>query len=154
MISIIGIGNPVLKDDAVGLRVAEIAAEELKAKGIEVKLELMTTTDFDVIGKLLGVKKAVVVDGILGENPGSVRVIKADELSPKISFSGTHSLTLATSIKLGYELFGEEMPEELVIVAVEVEDPYTFSTECSDSVKKAIPLAVKKVVEIVENWIS
>ncbi len=154
MISVIGIGNPVLKDDAVGLKVAEIAAEELKAKGIEVKLELMTTTDFDVIGKLLGVKKAVVVDGILGESPGNVRVIKADELNPKISFSGTHSLTLATSIRLGYELFGEEMPEELVIVAVEVEDPYTFSTECSEIVKKAIPLAVKKVVEIVESWIS
>ncbi len=154
MIAIVGIGNPILKDDSVGLKVAEIAAKDLKKRKIEVKLELLSTTDFDVIGKLLGVKKAVIVDGILGENPGKIHTLKLEDLNPKLSFSGTHSLTLSTSIKLGYELFRDEMPEEIVIVAIEVEDPYSFGKECTKSVEKAIPLAVEKVKEIIESWIQ
>ncbi len=152
-IVIVGVGNPILRDDSVGLKVAERAAKELAEKGIAVNLELMTTTDFDIIGKITGYDGAVIVDGIVGEEPGKVRVMTLDDFKPSVSFSGSHSLTLPTSLKVGYELFGEEMPGKLAIVAVGVEDPYTFDTECTERVKSAIPDAVKKVVSIVEGWL-
>ncbi len=149
MVVLIGVGNPILRDDSVGLKVAERAAKILRERGINVRLELMTTTDFDVIAKLLGEDRAVIVDGMIGENPGKIHVFSLEDFNPKLSFSGTHSLSLPTSIKLGYELFGDEMPDEITIVAVEVEDPYTFGRECTEKVERAIPEAVKKVVEII-----
>ena len=152
-IVVVGVGNPILRDDSVGLKVAERAAEELRKRGIDVHLELMTTTDFDVISKISGYDCAVIVDGLLGDEPGKIRVMNLEDFGPSLSFSGSHSLSLPTSLKIGYELFGEEMPEKLAIVAIEVEDPYTFSTECTEKVERAIPSAVKKVVEIVEGWI-
>ncbi len=152
-IVVVGVGNPILRDDSVGLKVAERAVKELQERGIDVHLELMTTTDFDVIGKIAGFDGAVIVDGIIGGEPGKVRVMALEDFNPSISFSGSHSLSLPTSLKIGYELFGDEMPEKLAIVAVEVEDPYTFSTECTERVEKAIPLAVKKVVDVVRSWL-
>jgi len=142
---ILGIGNPFLKDDSVGIRVAEM----LKGR-VDADIEVLTTTDFDVIGKLLGYDKAIIVDGIkTGKEPGTVHVLSVDNLFVSYKFSGSHSLDLATSIKIGYELFGDEMPKEIKIVAIEVED-VDFGYECSESVKKAIP----KAVEIITKELS
>lgn len=142
---VIGIGNPFLKDDSVGLRVAE----EIKNR-FDVDVDFLTNTDFDIINKILGYDLAIIIDAIKCKSqPGRIHILSVDDLFKGYNFSGTHSIDLATSIKIGYEIFDKEMPSDVKIVAVEVED-INFGYECSESVKKAIP----KAVEVVENLLK
>ncbi len=143
---VIGIGNPYLSDDSVGLRVAE----ELRGK-VEADVDFLTSTDFDVVGKILGYDRAIIVDAIKKINEaGKIHILNVDDLFVSYKFSGSHSLDLATSIKIGYEIFGDEMPKDIKIVAIEVEN-IDFGYDCSEKVKEAIPRAVEIVKRLIES---
>ncbi|KUK41124.1 MAG: Hydrogenase maturation protease [Clostridia bacterium 62_21] len=142
---VVGIGNPVLRDDSVGIRVAQ------HFEGL-VDTEILMTTDFKVLDKLLGYERAIIIDGVrLGQEPGTVLEFDVDDVFFTYTFSGTHNLSLPTTLKIGYELFGDEMPREIRIIAVEVEDVTTFGTECTPAVEAAIPEAVERVKRYLEN---
>lgn len=142
---VVGIGNPVLKDDSVGIKVAR------HFEGL-VDTEILMTTDFKVLDKLLGYERAIIVDGVrLGQEPGTVLEFDVDDVFFTYTFSGTHNLSLPTTLKIGYELFGDEMPREIRIIAIEVEDVTTFGTECTPAVEAAIPGAVERVKRYLEN---
>jgi len=136
---VLGIGNPVLTDDAVGIKVAR------HFEGV-VDTEILMTTDFKVLDKLLGYDRAIIVDGVrLGDAPGTVREFTPDDLFYTHTFSGTHNLSLPTTLKIGYELFGPEMPREIKIVTVEVADATSFGRECTPEVAAAVPEAVSRI---------
>jgi len=136
---VIGIGNPVLRDDSVGIKVAR------QFEGL-VDVEILMATDFKVLDKLLGYERAIIVDGVrLGNEPGTVLEFGAGDLFFTATFSGTHNLSLPTTLKIGYDLFGAEMPKEIKIIAVEIEDATTFSRECTPAVAAAIPAAAERV---------
>ncbi|MGQ9498086.1 MAG: hydrogenase maturation protease [Desulfotomaculales bacterium] len=142
---VVGIGNPVLKDDSVGIKVAQ------HFEGL-VDTEILMTTDFKVLDKLLGYERAIIIDGVrLGQEPGTVLEFGVDDVFFTYTFSGTHNLSLPTTLKIGYELFGDEMPQEIRIIAIEVDDVTTFGTECTPAVEAAIPEAVERVKRYLEN---
>jgi hydrogenase maturation protease len=136
---ILGIGNPVLRDDSVGIMVAGHFAGR-------VDTEILTTTGFDILGKLLGYDRAVIVDGIrAGREPGTVLELDPQDIFGGADFTGTHNLGLGATLDLGYRIFGAEMPAQIRIVAVEVEDTTTFGTGCTAAVAAAVPEAVERV---------
>ncbi|MHB8985125.1 MAG: hydrogenase maturation protease [Eubacteriales bacterium] len=133
---VVGIGNPVLTDDSVGIKVAQQFSEH-------VDTELLMCTDFKVLDKILGYERAVIVDGVcLGNKPGTVLEFDVEDLYFTDAFSGTHNLSLPGTIKIGYRLFSEEMPKEIKIIAVEIDDATTFGKDCTPAVAAAIPVAV------------
>ncbi|MEW6173853.1 MAG: hydrogenase maturation protease [Bacillota bacterium] len=136
---VVGIGNPVLSDDSVGIKVAQ------HFEGV-VDTEILMTTDFKVLDKILGYDKAIIVDGVrLGNAPGTVLEFDAEDLLFTTTFSGTHNIGLSTTLNIGYRLFADEMPKKIKIVAVEVKDVTTFGKECTPLVEAAIPKAVEHV---------
>jgi len=142
---VIGIGNPVLRDDSVGIKVAR------QFEGL-VDTEILMATDFKVLDKILGYERVIIVDGVrLGNEPGTVLEFNADDLFFTATFSGTHNLSLPTTIKIGYELFGAEMPKEIKIIAIEIEDAATFGRECTPAVAAAIPEAAERVRRYLES---
>lgn len=137
---VLGIGNPVLTDDSVGLAVARHFAGRP-----DVVTEMLTTTGFDVLGKILGFDRAVIVDGIRsGRRPGTVLELEPGDLGGG-AFSGTHNLGLGATLAMGYRFFAGEMPAQIRIVAVEVADTTTFGTVCTAAVAAAVPEAVAAV---------
>ena len=139
---VVGIGNPIMGDDSVGIRVVE----ELK-KEVEVDTAILTTTTFEVLDKILGYDKAIIVDGIKsGNEPGTIYELTVDDVFYTYSFTNTHNLSLATTLKLGYLIFPEKMPKSIKLIAIEVENT-DFGRDCSPKVKDAIP----KVVEMIKK---
>jgi len=139
---VVGIGNPIMGDDSVGIRVVE----ELK-KEVEVDTAILTTTTFEVLDKIMGYDKAIIVDGIKsGNEPGTIYELTVDDVFYTYSFTNTHNLSLATTLKIGYLIFPEKMPKYIKLIAVEVEN-IDFGKDCSPKVKNAIP----KVVEMIKK---
>lgn len=136
---VIGIGNPFLSDDSVGIKVAQAF------EGI-VDTEVVMATDLKVIDKIIGYERAIIVDGIKsGTEPGTIFELSVDELFSGYHFCGTHNLSLPATLKIGYEIFGEEMPREIKIIGIEVEDINTRSEKCTPKVEAAITQAIETV---------
>ncbi len=135
---IIGIGNPNFKDDGVGLKIVE------HFEGDVDKVTLLNI-GFNLIDSLLGYDKAVIVDGVkTGKEPGSIIEFNVDFWG-NVYASGTHNFSIFEIIRIGYSVFPDEMPKEIKIIGVEVEDVETLSRQCSPSVESAIPEAVSKI---------
>jgi len=128
-----------MADDSVGIKVAEAL------EGV-VDIKILTTTDFNIIDAVLGYDRAVIVDGVkTGHEPGTIIEMNIDQIYSNYRFSGTHNLSLATSLKIGYDLFGDEMPRDIRIIGIEVEDIENFGKGCTPKVEASITPAVEMV---------
>ncbi len=149
--AVIGIGNPNRGDDGIGKRVIEVL-EKLKAKGEfkDVELVHLLSSDLKLLDYLLGKNRVIIVDAIkAGFSPGEI--IEINPLEDEIKFchaSGTHSLSVFEVLKIGYEFFKDEMPDELRIIGVEVEKEGFWERELSPVVEKAL----WKVVEFLRRF--
>lgn len=142
---VLGIGNPFMADDSVGIRIAEALEGAVDTK-------ILTTTDFNIIDAVLGYERAIIVDGVkTGNEPGTIIELSRDQIFSSYRFSGTHNLSLATSLQIGYNIFGDEMPKDIKIVGVEVEDIENFGKGCTPKVEAAIAPAIGMVRNYLES---
>jgi hydrogenase maturation protease len=65
-----------------------------------------------------------------------------------LEFSGTHNLHLGAALHLGYRLFKEEMPREIKVFAVEVQDAVNFGMHCTPAVEAAINMVVDRIKDL------
>lgn len=139
---VVGIGNPNFKDDGVGLKIAE------QLEGM-VDTVMLLNISFQIIDSILGYDRAVIVDGVkAGGEPGTILEFTTDYWN-NIYASGTHNFSIFEILRIGYSLFPDEMPKEIKIIGVEVEDVDILSRECSPKVAAAIPEAVAKIKEYI-----
>lgn len=146
-IVLVGIGNPNFKDDGVGYKVVE------SLKGIKgVETVCLLSTDLKVLDVILNSDLAIIVDGIKTGilEPGTIVEIEPLKSFEKVYASGTHSLSLFEVIRIGYQIFPEDMPKEIKIIGIEVEEVDQFDRECSPKVQQAIP----KVIEKIKNYLA
>lgn len=143
---IVGLGNPILSDDGVGIKVAGAVRKLLAgAPGIEVVeayaggLRLMEA--------LSGYRSAVIVDALTsGDFPaGSVVRIGALEGRATRNLLSSHNGDLACALRLGREL-GLCLPERIEVIGIEAADVESFSEELSEAVAAALPEAVAAVL--------
>ncbi len=138
---VVGIGNPILRDDSVGVRVVE----ELQ-KVMDIDTAISPTTGFEILDIILGYDRAIIVDAIsTGGEPGTIYELSVDDLDTT-PLLNTHSIPLAITIKLGYTIFGDRMPKDIKIFAIEAED-LGIGDSCSSKVGNAIPKVVKKIMD-------
>lgn len=137
---IIGIGNPNFKDDGVGLKIVE-AFENIT------DIVKLLNISFELIDSMLGYDKAIIVDGVkTGKEPGSIIEFNTDYWG-NVYASGTHNLSIFELIRIGKSIYPDEMPKEIKIIGVEVEDVETLTRQLSPSVEAAIPEAVSRIKE-------
>ncbi|MDQ7833308.1 MAG: hydrogenase maturation protease [Desulfovibrionaceae bacterium] len=141
---VMGIGNPLLSDDRAGIEVVE----RLEKDGIDVATEAVFTVGFEVLDKILGYDRAYIVDAcVLGQKPGTIHEVSVEDIFTTPLLSGSHAMTLGTTLKTGMMVFGDEMPKELRIILIEAETPTEFSNVCTPAVHIAIEKTVVRIKE-------
>jgi hydrogenase maturation protease len=157
---VIGLGNPILTDDGVGVKVA-YELERFFGPNIP---ENLTITEASVGGLrlmelMIGYDKVILIDAIMtrgDDKPGSIHRMTLDdlrEISPTQHSASAHDTTLVTAIDAGRSM-GFHLPKYFSIFAVEVEKVLDFSEESTPAVAAAIPkvtAAVLKEIEILLN---
>ncbi len=147
---ILGIGNPILSDDGVGIHVVKALKKEKLPENVKVKEAGLA--GLSIIDMIIGYDQLILVDAIKANGePGTIYELSVEDLSslPFLHFSSTHEADFLTALEVGKKLFPEKMPKDITIFAIEVEDITTFSEECTPKVKEAIP----KIVEIIKTRI-
>ena len=139
-----GIGNPMLKDDRAGIEVAERIAATVP----EVATEVIYGVGFEVNDKIMGYDDVVIVDAAkMGHPAGTILQVTVEDIFSDHQLASSHAVTLGSTLKVGYELFPEEMPERLRIFLIEAEDYFEFTRDCSPAVTIAVETLVRQFQE-------
>lgn len=144
---IIGLGNPLVSDDSVGLRVVE-RLKPLLADRHDVEVSEDHWGGLRLMERMIGFDRAIVVDAIqTGAAPGTIHLLTPEGIATQRSASA-HDVNLATALEFGRGA-GAHLPanSRIQLVGIEAADTLTFSEECTPEVEAAIPLAVEAVLK-------
>lgn len=139
---LMGMGNPILTDDAIGVRLARdlgfVLADDWP---VEVKEEC-SVGGLNLLDFLEGYEQAIVFDAIhtTDGEPGQTYHFTAEALEPTLNLSNVHDANFATALELGRRL-GHKLPEnrDIHVFAVEVFDDLTFGVGLSEPLAEAYP---------------
>ena len=154
---IIGMGNPILTDDAVGVRLATDVQSALCGRtDVDVVTEC-SVGGLNLLGYLEGYRQAVILDAIRtrGGEPGTCYRFTAAELWSTTHMCNIHDANFATALALGRTL-GQPLPrdEDIHVFAVEVLDDLTFGTELSPVLARAYPACRRLVLDGVRDLLG
>jgi len=146
---ILGCGNTLMGDDGVGIRVIEKLQEMKLPESIEI-------IDAGVGGMAIlswieDADKVIIVDAVQtgNEPPGTVYMFTDKELPPSDMFMlSLHDLNLVDTINVGRVV--QKMPDEIVIIGVEVKRVAEFTKELTPEVEGAIPEVIDLVLKELE----
>jgi hydrogenase maturation protease len=146
-ILIIGLGNPLVTDDSVGLRVVE-HLKPLLADRHDVEVSEDHWGGLRLMERMIGFDRAIVVDAIqTGAPPGTIHLLTPDGIPTQRSASA-HDVNLATALEFGRRA-AARLPENsrIQLVGIEAADTLTFGEQCTPAVQAAIPRAVEAVLK-------
>jgi hydrogenase maturation protease len=142
---VIGLGNPILTDDGVGVKVAyEIEKELVDEMREYVDVTEVSAGGLRLMEAMVGYDRVILIDAILHQNgnrPGKISRMTLDDLrriSPTQHSASAHDTTLVTALDAGREL-GLSLPDDIIIFAIDVENVMDFSEEPTPDVASAIP---------------
>jgi len=150
-IVVIGLGSPIMCDDAVGLKVSE-AVEALGLPDVDTLQEAVG--GLDIIPMVSGYRYAVIVDAIqTGEyEPGTVLIFDPESFDCTVADVPAHDVNLATAIKMGRQMDNSVMPAVIKFVAIEVADLRTVSEEMTPKVAAAVDPAKNAVLHLLAGF--
>ena len=134
---IVGLGNDLLADDAVGILVARRLKEQLTDECIDV-VEC-SAHGLAILDLFIDYDRAILVDALVtGKHPpGTIVEIPVDTLrsvpNPSPHFAGVPEM-IALARRLGVNY-----PAEFHILGVEVADPFTLGGDLHPAVQAALP---------------
>lgn len=151
---IIGLGNPILTDDGVGVKVAfELERIVDLASHPEITITEASAGGLRLMESILGYDKVVLIDAYYLKpettTPGKVHKLSLDDLrsvTPTQHSTSAHDTSLVIALDAA-ESMGYSIPTEFSIYAVEVENILDFSETPTPAVAKAIPTVVSLIID-------
>lgn len=144
---LLGIGNPILKDDGVGIHVVRELKKQLKG----VDCEEASVSGLELVELFKGYDRVVMVDAIKTDKgkPGRVYKLTIDDI-PTLHGISPHDTDFKTAIEFGRRFIGG-MPEKIDIYGVEVKNVTEFGEDLTPDVRRSIPIVIEKIRKDIEN---
>jgi len=150
-ILVLGLGNDILGDDAVGL----LAARRLRAS-LPASVDVLESAGggLDLLDLLEGYGRALILDAIAtGEHPpGTLLEFSAADFQ-KVIAPSPHFAGLPELLQMARQLT-IPFPETISVLACEVADSYQIREGLSPSADAALPAVVARAERIVASWVS
>jgi hydrogenase maturation protease len=143
---VLGMGNPILSDDGVGIKVAREVGKQLNSP--QVTVAETSEAGLSLLDSIVGYDKVIIIDAIQTKegNTGQIYRMGPQDFSSAKYLSSPHQINLATALELG-KMLDLAMPQKITIFTVEAKDVTNFSEKCTPEVEKAIPEVVKMVLQ-------
>lgn len=148
---VLGIGNSILGDDGIGVHIAQELAKKIKDENIDVRD--VSVDGLNLLELIMGYDRLIVIDAIMTEDEkvGEIYRLKPENTGELVcSVTSPHHLNLATTIEIGKKLFGEQIPEEVIVFAIGAQEVTRVTEKMTERVKEAIPKVVSLILEEVD----
>lgn len=140
-IVVIGIGNILLGDEGVGVRIVK----ELRKRDLPENVEVHdgATSGMALLNFLEGKDKVIIVDAVKGgEEPGTIHQFSIDEALEKPEMVSLHDIDFVMAYQTSKDIL--ELTDDITVIGVE---PKTieYGMELSEEVENAISHAIELV---------
>jgi hydrogenase maturation protease len=147
---VIGLGNPVLTDDGVGIYAARAVRKALP-RGANVDVIELSVGGLALMEAMSGYDRVILLDALWtpADQAGQVVQFDAGHLPVTLNTASTHDADLPTALRVGRRL-GIPLPcnEDIQIVAVTAHEVLTFGEKPTPAVAAAIPEAATRVLAL------
>lgn len=145
---LIGLGNPSLTDDGVGVVVAQEVAARL-APDSPVEVRELSVGGLRLAEAMFGYDRVVVVDAFVRSDvpPGHVVRLRLEDVEADATAHShsPHDMTLSTGLDAG-RLAQYPVPSQVVFIGIGVENVTDFGEGLTEHVAEAVPDAVDAVL--------
>ncbi len=134
---VLGLGNPLLRDDGIGLHVArELEKQFADDPAVEVGEDYWG--GLRLMERMIGYDRVIIIDAILtGGEPGTIHLLTPDDIPTQRSAS-VHDVNLPTALEFGRHA-GASLPtaSDITLIGIEAGDVQTFDETLSPALKLA-----------------
>jgi len=144
-ILILGLGNDIRNEDAVGIIVAKKLYEKIKSENVF--FEECYLGGFRIFDIIVGYDKVIIIDTISESQDlkfGECYKIYYNKESYGFNLYSSHNFGLFNSIELTKKL-GFKVPKDISIYAIVVKKLDEFGEKISDEIKQRIPQIVEEI---------
>jgi len=154
-IVVVGLGNPILTDDAAGIRISEVVRQKIEQvtlpRSVTVRICQDEVGGWDIIDRAEGFDILILIDAMTDPalKPGELKWYPHGAFS-SIRLSGIHSMDVFTALEFAQK-HGAKMPGKVLVLGMGVEDILNFSEECTPKVAAAIEKGADEVLYQIQN---
>jgi len=144
MILIIGYGNPLRSDDAIGKQIAQTMKDHLKRSDVEVVLTFQLTPE--LVENVSHAELVVFIDAKMDGTPGEVihEAVKPQSLTGAF----THNVTPMSLLATAYELYGALTNGIMISITGA---GFGYGCELSSQLQEKLPAIADQVKAIIES---
>lgn len=149
---ILGLGNTLLADEAVGVQVVAALAAEMAAERDDLRFVDGGTLSFTLAGPIAACPRLIVVDAaVMGTPPGTVRVHEGEAMDALLLAKGrsVHEVSLAELLDIARLTDTLPSPRAMVGIEPAVVD---WGDSLTPAVADAVPRAIAAVRGLLGRW--
>lgn len=135
---VIGLGNPLLRDDGAGIRTARVLSRRLQGQANVEVIELYCG-GLRLMEAMVGFERAVLVDAMQSGSvpPGTVQHFTVADFATTRNLRCAHDTTLGAALQLGRQL-GLALPQQIEIWGIEATSLDTFGETLTRPVAQGV----------------
>lgn len=149
-LTIIGLGNEMLSDDGLGIKVVRELKNRLDDDSVA--FEELSVGGLQLFDHLIGTEECIIVDAVkTGMQPAGtmLRIVQTADHEP-VKLTSSHQIDLGQILGLA-RFMGAPLPKRLTVYGIEADDITTFQEQCTAQVSRAIPKLVDAICNDVQT---
>ena len=148
---ILGLGNVLLTDEAVGAAVLK-ALEPAAAADPDLTLMDGGTLSFTLAGPIGDAARLIVVDAArMGQAPGSVRVLEGAAMDAQLTKHANNVHEVSLSVLFDIARLTDTLPAQRALIGIEPAE-VDWGSELTPAVAAAVPVAVAEIAALLARW--
>lgn len=149
-ILILGIGNEILSDDGIGIRLVKDLA--CISEWIDTEFLTCSCGGLEVVEYIKEYKKVIIIDSIkTGKGkPGDIFHFIPSDFRETCNLSNLHDVNFITALGIGENL-GLNMPADIHVIAVEIIENRKFSEKLSPSLESIYTRILEKAEQEIKK---
>jgi hydrogenase maturation protease len=149
---VLGLGNILLSDEAVGVRVVEYLQGLSPVDELKTKLMDGGTMGLTLLVEMENADAMVIIDAaLLDQEPGAIRVFEGEAMDHFLRHRGRSPHDIGLDDILDGLRLREAVPYHRALVGIQPAK-LTVGEDLSPAVERAIPEAAGRVLDLLHNW--
>jgi len=136
-ILLVGLGNPIMGDDAVGIQVVRMLQKRTHGRD-DLEFKQLSLGGIGLIEEIMDHDQVFIVDSVAStETPGRIRELSPEDFKGTEYASSPHSTNFATALELYKKFEPDRIPNTIRIFTVNINPEFTFRENLSPPVQRA-----------------
>ncbi len=154
---LVGMGNPILCDDGVGVRLAQDFTAELSGIPHLDIIEECSVGGLNLLDLFSGYDRVIILDSLQTgvAKPGDWHSFTAAALGETVHLTNIHDANFATALALG-KAMGMSLPElsDITIFGVEIKENLLFSETMSAELEELYPRYSSEILAAIRELVQ